>query len=138
LQKSLSLSRLILFFKGIGLAIVRNLALQYPKSRFNKGPFLVYLTARSKERGEEAVKSLQKDDQLAQAKALRQDGGLTEVKYQSLDISSTASIQALREYLKKEHPEGIDILVNNAGIAMEGFSMTQTHNIFTSTNETRF
>ena len=107
--------------QGIGLAIVRNLALEYPKSPFDNGAFLVYLTARNKERGEEALKNLQQDDQLRQAKALSKDGGLTEIKYHPLDISQSKSIQDLREFLKAEHPQGIDFVINNAGIAMNGF-----------------
>jgi carbonyl reductase 1 len=109
--------------KGIGLAIVRNLALQYPSSAFNNGPLLIYLTARDKTRGEEAVKTLQNDDQLKKARALNQDGGLATIKYHGLDISKEKSILDFASFLKKGHPDGIDILVNNAGIAMEGFGM---------------
>ena len=107
--------------KGIGLAIVRNLALQYPSSAFNNGPLLIYLTARDRGRGEEAVKSLQNDSQLKKAKALATDGGLATIKYHGLDISNEKSIRDFAGFLKKEHPEGIDMVVNNAGIAMDGF-----------------
>ncbi|KAI9815538.1 MAG: hypothetical protein M1827_002672 [Pycnora praestabilis] len=110
--------------KGIGLAIVRNLALQYPKSAFNNGPFLIYLTARNKERGEEALQKIHHDSQLKQASALAQDGGLTDVKYHQLDISETDSIRAFSEMLQTEHPKGIDFVINNAGIAMTGFDST--------------
>ena len=82
----------------------------------------MYLTARNKERGEAALQSLLQDKQLLQAKALSKDGGLTEIKYQSLDISQTKSIQEFRTFLEGEHPQGIDVLINNAGIAMDGFS----------------
>lgn len=38
--------------KGIGLAVVRNLALQYPSSPlYNGGPLLIYLCARDRSRG---------------------------------------------------------------------------------------
>ncbi|KAL8687091.1 MAG: hypothetical protein Q9218_006641, partial [Villophora microphyllina] len=107
--------------KGIGLAIVRNLALQYPSSPFNNGPLLIYLTARDQGRGEEAVKSLERDAQLKKAKALASDGGLASIKYHPLDISQQKSITDFAAYLKEEHPEGIDMIVNNAGIAMDGF-----------------
>lgn len=107
--------------KGIGLACVRQLALHYPQSSFNNGPFLIYLTARSKERGEKALQDILQDPQLKQAKALQKDGGLSHVKYLQLDIDSQDSIKSFAATLKKEHPAGIDILVNNAAIAMEGF-----------------
>ncbi|KAF2232502.1 carbonyl reductase [Viridothelium virens] len=107
--------------KGIGLAIVRNLALQYPQSSFNNGPFLIYLTARDKTRGQDALKSIQSDSALKKARALAQDGGLTTVKYQELDIADDQSINSFANFLKKEHPDGIDMLINNAGIAEQGF-----------------
>lgn len=100
---------------------VRNLALEYPKSSLNSGPYLIYLTARSSARGEEAVKTLLSDPQLKAAKALKQDGGLTTITFNSLDISDENSIQSFKDLIKKEHPDGIDILVNNAGIFMQGF-----------------
>ncbi|KAK9900896.1 carbonyl reductase [Cystobasidium minutum MCA 4210] len=106
--------------KGIGLAIVRQLALQYPQSKFNNGPFLIYLGARDKSRGEQAVEELQADKQLKTAKALVQDGGLTDIKYASLDIADKKSIDDFAAFLKKEHGQ-IDMLINNAGVAIDGF-----------------
>ncbi|MCJ1397431.1 hypothetical protein MMC11_000624 [Xylographa trunciseda] len=110
--------------KGIGLAIVRQLALQYPKSTFNNGPFLIYLTARKKERGESALATLHQDEQLKAAKALARDGGLSEIQYHALDISQTHSIRVFADFLKDHHPQGIDFVINNAGIAMSGFDTT--------------
>jgi carbonyl reductase 1 len=107
--------------KGIGLAIVRQLALQYPSSSYNNGPLLIYLTARNEERGKAALESLKEDAQLKNAKALRSQGGLTDVKYLNLDISSNQSIQDFAAHLKTEHPDGIDFLINNAAVAMQGF-----------------
>lgn len=109
--------------KGIGLAIVRQLALQYPQSTFSGGPLLVYLTARSAERGNEAIKTLENDAQLKKAKALAADGGKTTIKFKELDITKDESIHSLSSFLKKEHPEGIDIVINNAGIAMDGYNI---------------
>ncbi|KAL8970155.1 MAG: hypothetical protein Q9183_001651 [Haloplaca sp. 2 TL-2023] len=109
--------------KGIGLAVVRQLALQYPSSSFNNGPFLIYLTARDQGRGEAAVKELRNDSGLKKAKALADDGGLTSIKYQALDISKPKSITDFATFIQKEHPEGIDMVVNNAGIAMQGFGL---------------
>ncbi|KAJ9660961.1 hypothetical protein H2201_006689 [Coniosporium apollinis] len=107
--------------KGIGLAIVRQLALQYPKSAYNNGPLLIYLTARDKSRGEEALKNIHNDAELKKAKALAADGGLTDVKFHELDIDSTDSIRSFASFLKKEHPQGVDFVINNAAIAMTGF-----------------
>jgi carbonyl reductase 1 len=101
--------------------LVRNLALQYPQSALSDGPFLIYLTARDRGRGEAALQQLQTDGQLKGAKSLSQDGGPTELKYRQLDISDSKSIGSFCEFLRKEHPEGIDVLVNNAGIALDGF-----------------
>ena len=107
--------------KGIGFAIVRNLALQYPSSAYNNGPLLIYLSARDQKRGEDAVESLLQDSQLKKAQALAEQGGLSTIKYHGMDISKPQSIRAMASFLQKEHPEGIDIVVNNAGIAMDGF-----------------
>ena len=99
-------------------SIVRNLALQYPRSSLNSGPLLIYLTARSLARGKEAVKILLSDPQLKAAKALKQDGGLTTMTFNGLDIIDENSIHSFKDLIKKDHPDGIDILVNNAGIFM--------------------
>jgi len=79
------------------------------------------LTARSAERGAEAVKTLESDPQLKQAKVLTQDGGNTTIKFYALDISKTKSIQDFSSFLRNEHQDGLDIVINNAGIAMQGF-----------------
>ena len=101
--------------KGVGLAIVRQLALNYPKSPLKSGPFLIYLTARSSERGQEAVRTLNQDAKLKKAKVLVDDGGNTTIKYHAFDVSDSQSIRGFREFLQKEHPNGIDIVINNAG-----------------------
>lgn len=100
---------------------VRNLALQYPSSPLKSGPFTIYLTARSAERGADAVKALEADQQLKAAKALAQDGGDTTIKFQMLDISNSKSVKDFAAYLSAEHPEGVDVVVNNAGHALDGF-----------------
>ncbi|KAF1852175.1 carbonyl reductase [Cucurbitaria berberidis CBS 394.84] len=106
--------------KGVGLAIVRQLALQYPKSPLNNGSFLIYLTARDQGRGEAAVKALEQDAQLKSAKALKADGGLSEIKFHALDITDSGSIKTFADQLKQTHGDGVDFVINNAGIAMEG------------------
>jgi carbonyl reductase 1 len=105
---------------------VRQLALQYPKSPLNNGPFLIYLTARDKGRGEAAVKELQQDAQLKQAKALKADGGLSEIKFHAFDVTDKDSVKTLADHLKAAHSDGIDFVINNAGIALNGFGATYT------------
>lgn len=100
---------------------MRQLALQYPKSPLENGPFLIYLTARDKGRGEAAVAELQQDAQLKKAKALKADGGLSEIRFHPLDITDSSSVQSLAAHLKETHGDGIDFVINNAGIAMDGF-----------------
>jgi carbonyl reductase 1 len=58
--------------------------------------------------------------QLKKAGVLAADGGETTITFRSLDISDENNICQFRDFLKKEHSEGIDILVNNAGIFMNG------------------
>ncbi|GAB1315393.1 hypothetical protein MFIFM68171_05603 [Madurella fahalii] len=109
--------------KGIGYATVRQLALQYPKSPLNTGPLLIYLGARDASRGRDAVTQLTTEDPaLRLAKALRADGGPTDIKFHQIDISDSPSIQSFADFLRREHPDGIDFVINNAGIAMDGFN----------------
>lgn len=63
---------------------------------------------------------MQADEQLKQAKALADDGGLTTIKFHQLDISSKQSIDDFASFLSKEHGS-VDCVINNAGIAMNGF-----------------
>ncbi|WYZ40966.1 hypothetical protein EsH8_IV_001307 [Colletotrichum jinshuiense] len=114
--------------KGIGFAVVRQLALQYPKSQLNNGSLLIYLTARDKSRGEKALSDIRDDADLKQAKALTAHSGLADIKYHQLDISDSSSISSLASFLKKEHPEGVDFVINNAGIAMQGFDSNVVKN----------
>jgi len=106
---------------------VRQLALQYPKSSFNSGPFLIYLTARNEERGKAGVQSIYDDGDLKQAKALSTDGGPTDVQYHQLDVSETNSIRAFCKHLKEKHSDGIDFVINNAGIARQGFGTSNAN-----------
>ncbi|KAF2185178.1 carbonyl reductase [Zopfia rhizophila CBS 207.26] len=107
--------------KGIGLAIVRQLALQYPESPLNNGRLLIYLAARDQSRGESALQSLYEDIDLKKAKALQTDGAFSEIKYHALDITDTRTIESFAQHLKQAHGEGIDFVINNAAIAMQGF-----------------
>lgn len=68
------------------------------------------------------MKNLEQDAQLKQAKALKADGGLSEIKFHLLDITSSDSIKILADHLKQTHSDGIDFVINNAGIALDGYS----------------
>lgn len=110
--------------KGIGLAIVRQLALQFPKSPLSGGgasSFLIYLTARDDTRGKGALERIQTDEQLKTVKALSTHGGRVDVAYHALDISDPGSVGAFAKFLADKHGEGLDFVINNAAIAMQGF-----------------
>ena len=87
--------------KGIGFAIVRALC-----SKFDGD---VYLTSRSEERGQKALKQLQSE-------------GLN-AKYHQLDIDDIESIKRLKDDIVSLYG-GIDILINNAGIAYKSADTT--------------
>jgi carbonyl reductase 1 len=81
------------------------------------------LTARDELRGAKALEALRNDEQLKKAKALRQDGGLTDIAFHKLDISDQVSIHNFWLYLCGQHHHGVDILINNAAVALDGFSV---------------
>lgn len=81
--------------KGIGLEIVRQLA---------RAGFRVFLSARSRQRGEETVHKLQKD-------------GLN-VEFLQLDVTDETSIEQLAKELASRI-DRLDVLVNNAGILLD-------------------
>ena len=81
--------------KGIGLEIVRQLA---------TAGFRVFLTARDRQRGEEASQTLQQD-------------GLN-VEFLQLDVSDESSIDRLPKELASR-TDHLDVLVNNAGVLLD-------------------
>jgi NAD(P)-dependent dehydrogenase (short-subunit alcohol dehydrogenase family) len=82
--------------RGIGYAICRQLA--------SRGVQVV-LTARKVKAGEAAVKKLAAQN--------------LSVQFRTLDVTSTKSIIALRDFLKRTYGR-LDVLINNAGIIAEG------------------
>jgi NAD(P)-dependent dehydrogenase (short-subunit alcohol dehydrogenase family) len=82
--------------RGIGFEISRQLA--------SRGAQVI-LTARKPEAGKAAVKKLAAQN-------------LT-VQFRPLDVTSTKSIVALREFLKRAYGR-LDVLINNAGIIAKG------------------
>lgn len=81
--------------KGIGLEISRQLG---------QAGFRVFLTARDRQRGEEASKKLQQD-------------GLN-VEFLQLDVADETSIEQLTKELASRI-DHLDVLVNNAGILLD-------------------
>lgn len=73
------------------------------------------------------MKELEQDVQLKKAKATKSDGGLSEIKFHSLDITDSSSIKSFAVHLKQAHGDGIDFVINNAGIAMNGFGKNLTY-----------
>ncbi|KAG9441082.1 hypothetical protein H6P81_016936 [Aristolochia fimbriata] len=80
--------------KGIGLAICRQLA---------SNGVVVILTARDEKRGREAVSDLT-------------ESGIREVVFHQLDVTDSASISSLAEFVRTRFGK-LDILVNNAGVS---------------------
>jgi carbonyl reductase 1 len=122
--------------KGIGYAIVRKLALQWPSSHLGKlttpAPLLIYLTARDQSRGEAALSSIRADEEIAKAGVL--DRGAVDLRFHQLDVASPDSIEDFARHVGSEHPDGVDFLVNNAGTAMDGFDL----NIINTTLDCNF
>jgi NAD(P)-dependent dehydrogenase (short-subunit alcohol dehydrogenase family) len=85
--------------KGIGYAIVRQLAKKDPTSR-------VLLGSRNTHLGEEALKKLE-------------DEGLNNVRLLQIDLDNEESIRAAAQTIKETYG-GLDILINNAGMAWKG------------------
>ncbi|KAL1739515.1 hypothetical protein HDZ31DRAFT_68851 [Schizophyllum fasciatum] len=79
---------------GIGFEIVKQVA---PKDK----SYVVYVAARSEEKGKEALEALKKE-------------GITNVKNVVLDITDPASIASAKEAIEKAEGK-LDVLVNNAG-----------------------
>ncbi|GLV36437.1 uncharacterized protein CBL_08928 [Carabus blaptoides fortunei] len=82
--------------KGIGFGIVKGLCEKFTGT--------IYLTARDVQRGETAVKELEKLGH--------------KPKFHQLDITDQSSVDRFKDYLKETHG-GLDVLVNNVGIAYQ-------------------
>ncbi|XP_078678950.1 carbonyl reductase [NADPH] 1-like [Branchiostoma floridae x Branchiostoma belcheri] len=109
--------------KGIGLGIVKGLCKQFDGT--------VYLTARDENRGQEAVKELNKQG--------------CQPRFHQLDVSSLDSIHRFKQHLEQEH-QGLDVLVNNAGVMygrsnptplVEQVEVTMSINFFGTLNLTK-
>ncbi|EOD52781.1 putative retinol dehydrogenase protein [Neofusicoccum parvum UCRNP2] len=90
---------------GLGLETVRQFA--------KHNPARIYLAARSKERGEAAIKQIQESNHTA-----------APISFLSLDLSSFESIKAAARAFQSSESR-LDILVNNAGIMMTAEGLTK-------------
>ncbi|KAG9292435.1 hypothetical protein G9A89_015305 [Geosiphon pyriformis] len=112
--------------KGIGYAIVRNLALSYV-SLHRPEPLVIYLGSRNPNLGESSVSQLQKEFEGRQV--LTSDNGNVEIKFLKIDLTNKDTINEAAERVKNEYGgkwikenlgKGVDILINNAGMAYRG------------------
>ncbi|KAJ1823576.1 hypothetical protein GGH91_001015 [Coemansia sp. RSA 2671] len=95
--------------RGIGKAIVRRLLQQ------TTVPLIIYLTARSVERGQLTFDELRREQLRWPAEEPTQQL-LNELRFHQLDVSDLDSIHTFIEYLTLMHGEqSVDILINNAG-----------------------
>ncbi|KAJ2822129.1 hypothetical protein GGI24_004029 [Coemansia furcata] len=93
--------------RGIGKAIVRRLLQQATT------PLIVYLTARSVERGQQTFDELRREQLRWPAEETTQQN---ELRFHQLDVSDLDSIHTFIAYLTLMHGEqSVDILINNAG-----------------------
>lgn len=92
--------------KGIGRAIVHELAKQYQGSK----NLLVYLAARDPQRGKQATDELSKE--------IEKDTE-TQIQFLPLDISNEESIRKAVDRVKNDVGH-VDVLINNAGVASKG------------------
>ncbi|KAJ2744917.1 hypothetical protein GGI20_002567 [Coemansia sp. BCRC 34301] len=110
--------------RGIGKAIVRRLLLQ------TDVPLIVYLTARSVERGQLAFDDLRREHLRwsAEADPLGTGGQQSELRFHQLDVSELDSIHTFIEYLTLMHgSQSVDILINNAGgVVCQGGNVVRT------------
>ncbi|RIB01571.1 hypothetical protein C2G38_2009949 [Gigaspora rosea] len=102
--------------KGIGYAIVRNLALSYA-SLSSSQPLTILLTARNPALGQNSADKLH--EELKPKNVLTDDGGIVDLKFLSLDITDEQSIKDVKKVIEKDYG-GLDVLINNAAIAFKG------------------
>ncbi|KAF0489344.1 carbonyl reductase NADPH 1-like [Gigaspora margarita] len=102
--------------KGIGYAIVRNLALSYANLSSSQ-PLTILLTARDPILGQDSTDKLY--EELKPRNVLTDDGGNVDLKFLCLDITDEQSIKDVKKVIEKDYG-GLDVLINNAAIAFKG------------------
>ncbi|CAG8465107.1 2132_t:CDS:2 [Ambispora leptoticha] len=119
--------------KGIGYAIVRNLALSYYTSSSSKHPFIIYLSARNESLGKASLEQIRQE--FVGRKLLQNDGGNIDIKFLKIDLTNKETIDVAAEVVNHEHG-GLDILINNAGTAFKGSAFDS--NVVRTTLATNF
>ncbi|CAG8569786.1 12261_t:CDS:2, partial [Dentiscutata heterogama] len=104
--------------KGIGYAIVRNLAINYSNSSPSQ-PLTILLTARNPTLGQNSTEKLH--EELKPKNILVNDGGNVDLKYLRMDLTDEQSIKDAKEVIEKDYG-GLDVLINNAGMAFKGIA----------------
>ncbi|CAB4388877.1 unnamed protein product [Rhizophagus irregularis] len=99
--------------KGIGYAIVRNLALRYAQRSSDNPPLTIFLTARDPNRGQESLRKIKQE--LKSKQILKDENGNVDIKFLRMDLIDEQSIKDVKQILANEN--GLDILINNAAIA---------------------
>ncbi|KAJ2779035.1 hypothetical protein H4R18_004241 [Coemansia javaensis] len=114
--------------RGIGRAIARQLLLQTQK------PVIVYLTARSVERGQATFDEIKREQLTRRPQpgggggggGSGSDGGAAapqenELRFHQLDVADPSSIRVFIDYMTLMHGAlSIDVLINNAGGVVKG------------------
>ncbi|GBC09046.1 hypothetical protein RclHR1_08580005 [Rhizophagus clarus] len=118
--------------KGIGYAIVRNLALRYAQRSSDDLPLTIFMTARDPNLGQESLKKVKQE--LKSKQILKDENGKVDIKFLRMDLTDEESIKEVKQVLENEN--GLDILINNAAIAFKGnqFDINVVH----TTLETNF
>ena len=101
--------------KGIGRAIVRNLAIEYTKSIYPQTTpkLVIYLTSRDGFKGMAALAEV--TCELKNKEVLEAEGGAAEIKFGELDVTDSTSVKNFKETIQNVCGE-VDILINNAAL----------------------
>ncbi|CAG8623589.1 8351_t:CDS:2 [Paraglomus occultum] len=104
--------------KGIGRAIVRNLAVEYSKSIYPQTTpkLVIYLTSRDVSRGMATLAEVTRE--LEDKKVLEAEGGPAEIRFGELDITDSTSVNNFKKTVQNVCGE-VDILINNAALGTE-------------------
>ncbi|CAG8634900.1 492_t:CDS:2, partial [Paraglomus brasilianum] len=104
--------------KGIGRAIVRNLAIEYTKSIYPQTTpkLVIYLTSRDVSKGVAALAEV--TGELKNKEVLEAEGGAAEIRFGILDVTDSTSVKNFKETIRNVCGE-VDILINNAALGTE-------------------